>query len=92
MTIYPFRGPLVRPSTESDKLEERDREEEEKQGDGRDGEDSEDDQPGDSFAAEGDLAKKLEKAIGGRNPAVITRAGAPGTSVLAIRAGKKDQR
>ena len=94
MTIYAFRGPLVRPSTESAKLEERERDEEEEQGgDGRDGEEAED-HPSDSFAAGGDLSKKLEKAIGGRQVLPVIRASAPGNNVLAIRAFKKpaDQR
>ena len=87
MTIYPFRGPLVRPSTESDKLEERDREEdeEEKGGDGRGGEDSE--EQGDSFASEGDLSKKLAKALGGQKAAPVKSTG--GVSMLSLRVQKK---
>jgi hypothetical protein len=83
MTIYPFRGPLVRPSTESDKLAERDREEDDKGGDGGGGEES-NEEPGDSFASGSDFSKKLEKALGGKKSAPAT-ARAGGTSVLAIR-------
>jgi hypothetical protein len=84
MTIYPFSGPLVRPSTESDRLEERDRnEDEEEKGGGSGGEEIEDDES-DSFAAESDASRKRKKALGGPTLA-LKPAPKSGVSVLSVR-------
>ncbi len=87
--IYPFKGPLVRPSTESAALEERGRREDEddsEQGDGQGGQDR-DEQDGDSFGADEMAAKQREKALGGKQEHYRPREAAPEgvTSVWAIR-------
>jgi hypothetical protein len=87
MTIYPFRGPLVRPSTESDRLEERDRDEdEEEKGGGSGGEEIEEEES-DSFAAESDASRKRKKALGGPTVA-LKPAPTSGISVLSVRLKK----
>jgi len=88
MTIYPFRGPLVRPSTESDKLEERDRNEDEEKGGGDGGGEESEEQASDSFASGSDFSKKLEKALGGQKAAGVKVAKKSGISVLSVRLKK----
>jgi hypothetical protein len=91
MTIYPFRGPLVRPSTESAQLDEQERDEDENHGgDGSGGEESADEEDSDSFtAAEGERSRKLARALGARAQVPLQRRDSTGVSVLSIRVKKK---